>query len=222
MVKWFWFSGHVSSPTIRIQGQGQTSVAPDIVVLSITVSSKDKDYGKAVAALNRGSSTLRESLVEAGEDQQSLKTDSFSITTESEFLDGRRVFSGFVGNHKLTLRLPLDQLRIAKVFGAIFRSGAAPEVSLSFSVSDPEAVKRRVLESAVKNARQRAETIATAAGQKLGRIVNIEYGEREICIASNQFALGSAVCEEVPDFTPSDIESTDTVQITWELVGEDA
>jgi uncharacterized protein YggE len=79
------------------------------------------------------------------------------------------------------------------------------------------------LTEAVKDARRKAETILAAEGSgALGAVVKAEYGEIEPLMNSMpRMAMAkSAVFDEsagVPDISPSDIEMSDTVTMTWEI-----
>lgn len=206
------------TPTIRVQGHGSIATLPDIAVLSLKITSEDRDYGKTIEGLNTRLSALRHSVAEGGENATALKTTFFSVSIRNDYVKDRHVFRGFCGDHRLELRLAFNEDRLAKVFLAISSSHSKPELSIAFTVSDPEAIRHRVLERAVKNARQRAEIIAAVARQTLGTITEIEHGYTEIRVSSEQYALDSlALSEAAPEIAPSEIESTDTVQITWEI-----
>lgn len=207
-----------TKPIIRVQGHGRVSTPPDVVVLSLVITSEDPDYGKAIAGMNVCGDALRRSIAEAGEDTKALKTTSFTVAIKNDYVKDRYVFRGFCGEHRLELRLPFDHVRFARVFRAISESEGKPQVSITFSVSDPETIRERVLEDAVKNAHRRATVIAAASRQTLGAIVAIDYGYTEIRVSSDPYSLESpAVCDGAPEIEPSEIESADTVQIAWEI-----
>lgn len=208
-----------SPPLIRVQGSGQVSVTPDTVILELELVSEHRDYGKATADAGRKLEMLRASLPKAGLDPEQLKTDSFNIGVERDYAGGTYTFRAYSVKHGLSLRLPFEPAHLGRVLAAVTGSKTQANISLTFTVADPEAVKRRVLEEAVRNARSRAEVIATAAGQKLGAIHAIEYGHTEILIRSAVHAMGE-VCEAPTmemDLKPSDIEAEDTVLVVWEL-----
>lgn len=210
----------MNQPTLRVQGHGQVATNPDIVVLHIELSFEGRDYGKTVTGLNARLDALRGSVTHAGEDSKELKTVSFGIDVAKDYVDGRYVFRGFKGGHSLELRMPFDQARLARVFSSITESKAEPELSIQFTVSDPEAIRRGVLANAVANARQRAEIIATAAGQQLGRIIAIDYGYAEVRVSSECYDVDAVVLSEAaPELAPADIESADTIRVTWEIGG---
>lgn len=206
-------------PLIRVQGSGQVSSTPDTVILGLELISEHRDYGKATADASRKLELLRAALPKAGLTAEQLKTESFNVGVERDYVAGVHTFRAYSVKHDLSLRLPFEPVELAPVLAAVTASNTKVSLSLTFTVADPEEVKRRVLEDAVRNARSRAEVIAAAAGQKLGAIHGIEYGHTEILIRSAMHEM-SGVCAEPAmdlDLNPADIESEDTVLVAWEL-----
>ncbi len=206
-------------PLIRVQGSGQVASTPDTVILGLELISEHRDYGKATSDAARKLELLRAALPKADLTTEQLKTDSFNVGVERDYDSGKYTFKGYSVKHNLSLRLPFDPAHLGRVLTTVTASNAKASLSLTFTVADPEEVKRRVLEDAVRNARSRAEIIATAAGQKLGAIHGIEYGHTEILIRSESHSLSTAYESPAMDLNlnPSDIESEDTVLVAWEL-----
>ncbi len=206
-------------PLIRVQGSGHAASTPDTVILGLDLVSEHKDYGKATADAGRKLELLRAALPKAGLTAEQLKTESFNIGVERDYVAGVHTFRAYSVKHDLSLRLPLEPVQLGRVLAAVTASNTKVSLSLTFTVADAEEVKRRVLEDAVRNARSRAEVIAAAAGQKLGAIRAIEYGHTEILIRSAVHEM-SGLCESPAmemDLNPADIESEDTVLVAWEL-----
>jgi uncharacterized protein YggE len=207
-------------PLIRVQGSGHAASTPDTVILGLELVSEHKDYGKATADAGRKLELLRAALPKAGLTAEQLKTESFNIGVERDYNAGTYTFRAYSVKHHLNLRLPFEPVQLGRVLAAVTASNAKANLSLTFTVADAEEVKRRVLEDAVRNARNRAEVIAAAAGQKLGAIHAIEYGHTEILIRPAVHEMSGA-CEEPAmnlDLNPADIEAEDTVLMAWELV----
>jgi uncharacterized protein len=209
---------NLPQPVIRVQGQGRITSTPDVVVLGLSVTSLRPTYAVAVSELNEKFELLRAALPAADVDAKALKTTSFDISITNDYVNGRHVFRGFSGTHGLELRRPFEQKRLARLFDAISASKANAQLTLTFTISNPEEIKKRVLQDAVKNARAAAECIAEASGQTLGSILSIEYGWSEIRLTSSPASLAyGAVCESAPHLEPADFKSEDTVQVAWEL-----
>lgn len=206
-------------PLIRVQGSGKVSSTPDTVIIGLGLTSEHRDYGKATADAARKLELLRAALPKAELSADQLKTESFNIGVENDYTAGTYTFRAYSVKHHLSLRLPFEPVQLGRVLAAVTASNTKANLSLTFTVADAEAVKRRVLEDAVRNARDRAEVIARAAGQKLGAVSSIEYGHTEILIRSQTQNFSEGAPEPVMDMdlNPADIEAGDTVLVVWEL-----
>lgn len=204
--------------TIRIQGHGSVSQAPDRIRISLTVLERSPAYSLAIEGSNERISAIRSASKRCGVDPELLRTTQFDVRSEYEYVDGRTIHIGFIATHAVVVDLPMDQEVIGNLLATLSGSKADPTVGISFSVSDPESLKQRVLADAVSNATKRAETIAKAAGIRLGNIENIEYGYAEIRVSSPDYGMGTpGLCAAPPDIKPEEINTEDTVTITWAI-----
>lgn len=206
-------------PLIRVQGSGKVSSTPDTVIVGLGLTSEHKDYAKATADASRKLEQLRAALPKADLTAEHLKTESFNIGVETDYQGGTQTFRAYSVKHHLSLRLPFEPVQLGRVLAAVMESGTKANVTLTFTVADAEAVKRSVLEEAVRNARSRAEVIAHAAGQQLGAVRSIEYGHTEIMVASRSQNFYEGLNSPCFELAPADIESEDTVLMVWELAG---
>ena len=211
--------------TIRVMGIGNVKVAPDTTKLSFAVDSLHKDYESAYAEAAVGNKELRKALENLQLPKDSLKTSNFSITKETEWKrkEEKWVLVGFKLRQILAIELPLDSVLTSKVMSALGAAWPELEVKISFVKKDSHDVKLQILESAVKDAREKAEVIARTLGHKLGGIVNVDYSKRRLDIhvredeyACCEIADAAGVPESI-DYTPEDIEAGDTVETVWYL-----
>ena len=105
----------------------------------------------------------------------------------------------------------------------VSQSNSGAEISLAFSVKDKDSLRKRALAEAVKTAKENAETLATAAGETLGKLQQIDYGWEEVRISNR---VASMVCEgpapSTPmeyeaDIEPEDIIAEDNVTLVYEI-----
>ena len=209
---------------IRVMGVGNVKVAPDTTRLRFSVDSLHKDYETAYAEAAVGNKELRKALEKMRLPKDSLKTSDFSITKETEWKrkEEKWVFVGFKLRQTLAIELPLDSVITSKVMAALGVAGPELEVKISFVKKDTHDVKLQILESAVKDAREKAEVIASTLGHKLGGIVNVDYSKRRLDIHVHEEELCCCDLEEPRsvgsiDYTPEDIEAGDTVETVWYL-----
>ena len=211
---------------ITVKGTGRASAKPDLITLSMTLTSEDLVYEKSMSDANEAIEKLREALNIEGFSRDDLKTTDFSINTIFESVKDRndeykQVFRGFRVGHNLTLEFDFDRKRLGRVLSAIAASGTVPEFRIGFTIKDREALSTQMLQNAVANARLKAEIIAGAAAFRLGDIISVDYSWSDVHFhSSTQFGLRFEkmnVSSMDIDIQPDDINVNDTVTIIWEI-----
>ena len=211
------------SGTITVKGVGRVKSSPDYVVVSMDIISKNKSYEAAVDGANRRIELLEKSLCSAGYEKGSLKTLDFTVNTVYDNIEEngqyKRVFAGYSCAYDLKLSFDFSAEALAKTLNAIVNSGADAEFSISFTVKEPEKISEKLLASATENAREKAEILCKASGKELGELVSVVYnwGEVNIVSDSNYRLMRAVPMASVPEFTPDDIDSSDTVTFVWEM-----
>ena len=100
-----------------------------------------------------------------------------------------------------------------------------PEISIEYTVNDPEKYKDELLKNAIEDSKHKAKVLAHAANVELGDIISIDYSWGEINFVSEpiqNFAFASAEKTiSSPgydiDIEADDIDVTDTVTVIWKI-----
>ena len=212
---------------ITVKGVGTVKSKPDYVIILLSLNVVDKDYTAAVNKANEKIEKLQSALSAEGYAKDDLKTLNFNVSTEYDYVqkNGRneRVFRGYNCSYSLKLGFDFTAKTLANTLTAIANSGADAEFSIRFTVKEPEKVSEALLASATENARKKAEILCKSSGKTLGELVSIDYNWSEISVFSDSnYALAAAprmmkaeAC--VPEFTPDDINSSDSVAFVWEI-----
>lgn len=219
--------------TIAVKGTGTVSAAPDQIELSMNLSVLDPDYGAAAEAGDRKSGGLRAAVVAAGFPEDALKTTNYNVGTEYRGVhdpatgEYRQEFAGYRIQHGLLLYFPLDLEKLSALLGLIGDSGAEPELSIRFTVKDPEAVRKQALERAAANAREKAQILAAASGVALGELLSVRYDWADVRLESaTMLDAGNGMVQRprmmkasfAADMTPQDITFSDFAGFVWEIV----
>ncbi len=215
--------------TITVKGVGKISVKPDLIVLSLSLESIDKDYATAMNKAALKITELNKSLESVGFEKESVKTTNFSVNADYErkkdYLDNYyNVFNGYIVNHRLKVSFDFDTKVLSAALVAISSCVSNPELSIMFTVKDTSAVNEELLKSAAQNAKKKAEILCTASGVTLGDLVNIDYNWEEINIYSRtKYSAGNDFLDCLPsdfssiDIEPEDINVSDTVAFVWQI-----
>lgn len=218
--------------TITVKGVGTAKTKPDRVVLNMNVEARDKDYEGAICAANAQIAELNAAIESAGYEKGSLKTMDFNVHMNYEDIRDengiyRNVFAGYMCLHTLKMEFDFTNENLSKTLSAIASCTARPQFNLSFTVKDTAAIKEKLLESAAKNARQKAGILCAASGVVLGELINIDYNWGDVNLfsptnfmrAKNESAAFGASFDS--ELSPDDIRSSDSVTFTWEIMSAD-
>ncbi len=218
--------------TITVKGIGKATISPDLVVISMKLETREKDYEYMMEVAAGKIEALNNSLEQIGFEKKSVKTKDFYVDTDYERIkerngDYKKVFVGYVCNHHLKIEFDFDTKLLAKTLSAIAKCVAQPEISISFTVKDPSAVNEELLLSATANARGKARILCEASGAQLGDLVNIDYNWGEISLFSptlfkNDYMPMCVNGDGEYDFMdidiePDDIKTSDSATFVWEI-----
>lgn len=214
------------SGTISITGQGKISVKPDLIRLCLTMTGSNAGYDDTVSRSAAETEKLRSCFADLGFDRADLKTASFRIDTKYENYRGEnneyhQRFVGYEYHHSAHIDFAADNKTLGKVLSALADSKTAPEFHIEYTVKNPEAARKELIAAAVRDASEKAECIASAAGVKLGEIENISYSFEPNEIASRPLEramLCSAKNSDGFNIEPDDISLEDSITVTWRLL----
>ena len=214
--------------TITVKGTGKVSARPDYIVLSLNIEALSETYDRAMTDASERIKKLQDTAVFVGYEKSDMKTTSFNVQTRYENVKDRqgnykREFAGYACSYHLKLAFDFDSKQLAKVISAIANCGAQPEISIAFTVKNPERISEDLLISATENAKTKAEVLCKASGNTLGQLLNIDYNWGELNVFSRttydvedsiQPLMAMSKCA-APEIEPDDIDVSDTVTFTW-------
>ncbi len=210
--------------TIRVQGRAVVSGERDLVILRFSLNSKAMSYGTSLESMYKRVEMLRQELESVGVDRTKLKTSNLSVSPHFESVKDKYVFSGYVASQNMKLELPMDRQHLNQVLDGVTDSKSGAEMRISFGLRDESALRQRALEEAVANARKNAETLANAAGVKLGKLLQVDYGWSEVYFRSeleesSGLLIANQGASDAPNIEPEGARLEDSVTMIWEMDG---
>jgi len=165
-------AAHAQAPlrTISVTGEGSLTAANDTARVGFGVEGRG---ATRQVALRRSSANLRRVLAalrELGVADRDLRTRGVSVARRRD-RRGRRL-PGYIARGGATA-VVRDVTRAGAVVDAAVAAGAASVDGPSFFIDDPQALLRRALVAAFRDARSKAEALAAEAGLTLGRTISI-------------------------------------------------
>jgi len=158
---------------IVVAGEGTVSVAPDLAEITAGVTTKAKTAKEAADANSKLMTAVIAALVDGGIAKKDIQTSQFSVqpayTTQS---NTEPKLTGFSASNQVTVTIrQID--KVSDIADRLVSAGATNIGNLAFLHSDTSKLLDQARESAVADARRKAELYARAAGVTLGRVVLI-------------------------------------------------
>lgn len=212
--------------TICVTGRGLIRLKPDTTRITLTIEGVSPDYAMLLRSSASDTARFGRALETAGFAREDLKTLQFQVQPEYEGYQEDGVYkqrlTGFRFRHELSVAFPSDNERLERILAALAGTGLRPEFSVSFTVKDREAAKNALLNAAVADAKEKAETLAAASGVKLLGVRHIRYSMNETefavhPVSRSVFAAKASADRFAPEIVPEEIEAEDTVSIVWEI-----
>ena len=176
-------------PRIMVNGEGRAELVPDMALLQLSVT---RDADTARQALDANSAAMAQvikALRDQGIAERDIQTSNFGIQPRYVYpqpkAQGEREPPRIVG---YTVRQGLNvRVRDLAKLGAIIDQSVTLGVNeggnIMFTNDDPSAAIDKARAGAVQDATARAKTLASAAGVKLGRLLEISENTYDLAPA---------------------------------------
>lgn len=177
----------VSRNTITVSGEGEIYAKPDLALTTFIVKIEAKTVEKAMSDNTEKMNAVIEAMKGADIEEKDLKTTDFSIYPRYEYRTDysiqteiwprpeTRVLVGYEVTQSLQVKIR-DMAKIGDVIQKAVDAGANQSGGLQFTFDDPDTLKNQAREEAIKEAKDKAETLAKQLGVKLTKIVNFSEG----------------------------------------------
>ena len=213
---------------ITVVGKGGVHIVPDVIRVELRLESLHDTYEEAYAQSKKDSLRVRSIMEDVDLDIKLPKTTRFDIEkkTISQYdkynhYIGEK-FIGYKVTHFIKIDIGMNNVLLNKIVKMIGQRLPHAQIEIGHTVRDARPAQLKMLHRAVKDAKEKAEIMAEAAGCKLGMCKSINYGVNELQIYTQARNIHSAdeACycsEESLDITPNDLSVSDTVEVVWYL-----
>ena len=194
---------------LTVTGEGATASAPDMATLMIGVTTNGETAAAALAANSAALAPVLERLAAAGIAARDMQTSNLSVNPD---YNSKVAPAGYTAQNFVAVTIR-DLAQLGPILDAAMADGANTLGGLTFGLSQPRPALDAARAAAVEDARAKAEHLAGAVGQTLGRLLSISeggaYGGGGLVYADVKAA---PVPVEVGEVTYSA-----TVTMVWEL-----
>ncbi len=215
---------------LTVTGTGKLSVKPDTTVISISTEETYASYEQTLEKSSEATLILKEAIKSAGLDSKDLKTRSFSIDTAYETIyddknNPKRRFIGYSYSQNTSIAFPSNNKQLGKLLYAVANCPLDAEISLRFTLANPEPWKDVLLKNAVEDSRHKAEILASVSDVRLGEIKKIDYSWVDVDFSVRpvtNFAMARTYMDESMsydiDIEAANIDMTESVTLEWEIL----
>jgi uncharacterized protein YggE len=158
------------APSITVSASAEVVVNPDRATVTLAVDSEGSTSAAAAADNARVTEAVSNALLAAGVARSDLVTTNYMVQAQWQYSNNNPPKRTGYQAHN-TLLLAVGQLAaLGPGIDAALAAGATRVENVEFDSSAASSARREALSMAVANAKQDAETLAKAAGGKLGAL----------------------------------------------------
>lgn len=163
-----------SKGEIGVSGTGRVAASPDVAVATVGVQITAPTLGEATKDARAQMEKVLEAIKAQGIKPEDIQTSNYSVYPLQDYSqrgDPAKTV-GYQVNNLVTIKIrAIDQT--GKVLDAAIQAGANSLSGVNLTINDPKPYEMQARDLAVRNAIAKAQTLAAAAGVKVGSLISI-------------------------------------------------
>jgi hypothetical protein len=197
-------------------GQGLIQVPPDRAWVTVSAETKGANARETQRRNTEAMRPVQEALRNARIPGDAIRTVSYDLQQEFDFVNNRRVSRGYVARNAIEVRVD-EVARVGEVLELVVGQGATNLGGLRFDLKDRAKLERDALRQAVADARAKAEAVAAGAGRTFDRVMRVE--EAGVAMPQPMYRGAQAMAVEAAEVPVASgrIEIRATVTVTSAL-----
>ena len=208
-----------SENTISASGAYQMSVMPDQAIVYLLIETRSKSAEEAKNQNSLISEKVFSSLESIGIKKSDIEAENYNIYPEYDWSDNKQTLKGYIASNSIKIKTA-DFDNIGKIVDLSVDAGALVSyINFDLSIKKNNEYKSIVLSEASKDARVRAESIASGLGKKLGSLVSVSSSDYNY-MPYPLYAMadsGVALEKAVTDIQPKNLEINAAVTVSYEI-----
>lgn len=164
-----------AAPTARIDvsATGMADVAPDRAIVSAGVVQQGRTAREAMMGNATLMTAVFDELDAAGIPKSDITTSQLSLQPQYDYRDrSRPMIKGYEARNTVTVKSD-DIEKVGPMLDALVRAGVNNINQVQFTVKDPKSALEKARMDAIREAKDKAEAMASAAGVKLGPLMSL-------------------------------------------------
>jgi Uncharacterized conserved protein len=202
--------------TVSVQGSGSYSTAPDRASISIGVTSYADTAAEAQQQNAAIATAIRTKLESLGIDSNNIQTKDYSFyPVYSNDINHANEIKGY--NADNTVYVTVDDVKIlGEIIDGSIACGANKINAIDFTVKSPQKIQQKALQAAVRDAREKADILANAAGKRIKDVLSINESRTHIQSRSlENIAFSKVAADTRTPIESGDVDVQASVQIEF-------
>ena len=216
--------------TVSVSGVGEAVGVPDIGTFSFAVTESGVDAAAAQAASGSKINDILAALKEQGIEDKDIKTEYYSLYPKYKYetgicalgmyCPGEQVQDGFEVNQTIVVKVR-DLTKAGALLALAGDKGATNISGLSFTIDDPEVLKGEARALAIKDAKEKAEVLASELGVRLVKMVGYYEDEQGATpyygMGGDMMARSEEAAFSAPSVPTGENTTTSRVTLTYQV-----
>jgi hypothetical protein len=206
-------------PTVTVSGTGRVRRAADIAQATFVVEGIRDTAAEARSVAARAAADVLAALAAVGIEGDDVRTAGIDVTPNWEHEGNQPVRRGFTVSNRVAATIR-DLELVGTALDAALESGATGLDDVTFQLAEAGPAETEARRLAVEDARDRASTIAAAAGMTLGHLLGIAEGGAPVPFPRREMRMAALATDAFAPtpVLPGTIEVAVSVTAEWELV----
>lgn len=148
---------------VKVVGEGTVLVTPDHATILLGVITEDEQLQVAQQTNAQRTTNVINALANSGISRENIQTSDFRVDIQYDFQDGTQVFRGYRVSNLLTIKIENIE-RVGEIVDIAMENGANTVRNIELNVSNQQRYYQQALANAIRNAQEKATTIAETLG----------------------------------------------------------
>ena len=204
--------------TITVTGHAEAVVSPDIAVATFGVQTSNADIETAKTENDRIMQAIYEAMLLSGIDRSKIKTSMFSVQPiyKSETGNSAERVTGYRVQNMTTVTIE-DMQNIGRVIDTAFQAGANQFQGVRFGLKKEQTFRDELMKQALLDGKRKAEMMAEALGEKLGRPVSITENAYSMPVMAEDARVFSKAYQAGTPISEGTLTANADVHLIFEL-----
>lgn len=155
--------------TLNVFGEATVLAEPNQAVVTLGVITEDENLQTAQSTNSEAINNVIQAIRNSGVPQEAIQTTDFHIDLNYDFQDGVQTFRGYRVTHLLTIRISNIE-KVGEIVDIAVDNGANTVRNVQLSLANPQQHYNEALSLAIKDAQEKATTIAETLGVSINTI----------------------------------------------------